>query len=263
MKTIWKGAVNFGLINVPVKLSAATEKKDIAFRLLHKTCKQPLNQKRFCARCGKEVAFTDTVKGFEYEKGRFAVINEKDLERLPVKSAKYIQIADFVNLKEVDPVFYEKSYYLTPEPSGEKAFLLLRDAMRQADKVAVGKITIREKEHLCLIRAYDKILCMETMYFADEVRSSESGEMEKIEKKYAVDKAEKEMAQKLLENLTSEFQPDKYHDEYREELMKLIRAKIEGEEISEAAPAPIDNTKVIDLMERLRQSVEATKKKQA
>lgn len=263
MKTIWKGAINFGLINVPVKLSAATQKEDVAFRLLHKKCKQPLNQKRWCARCNKEVEFTETVKGFEYEKGKFAVIDEKDLERLPVKSAKYIQIADFIDLKEIDPVFYEKSYYLTPETTGEKAFLLLRDVMREADKVAIGKITIREKEHLCVIRTYDKILCMETMYFADEVRSSEPGEMEKIEKKHTVTGAEKEMAAKLLENLTAKFEPEKYHDEYREELKKLIAAKIEGDDTVEAAPALADNAKVIDLMERLRQSVEATKRKKA
>lgn len=263
MRTMWKGAINFGLINVPVKLSAATQKEDIAFRLLHKKCKQPLNQKRWCAKCNKEVPFTDTVKGYEYEKGKFVTLDEKDLERLPVKSAKYIQIVDFIELSEVDPVFYEKSYYLTPEAAGEKAFLLLRDAMQSAGKVAIGKITIREKEHLCLIRAYEKILCMETMYFSDEVRSSESGEMEKIEKKYKVSDAEKEMAAKLLENLTAKFEPDKYHDEYREELMKLITAKIEGDETYEAAPIETDSPKVIDLMERLRQSVEATKKKRA
>ncbi len=264
MKTIWKGAVNFGLINVPVKMSAATQKEDIAFRLLHKKCKQPLNQKRWCPVCNKEIPFTDTVRGYEYEKGRFVVIDEKDLERLPVKSAKYIQIADFIDLKEVDPVYYEKSYYLTPEASGEKAFLILRDVMQAAGKAAVGKITIREKEHLCVIRPYDKILCMETMYFSDEVRSSEPGEMEKIEKKHKVSAAEKEMANKLLENLTAAFDPEKYHDEYREELKKLIDAKIDGNETHEAAPAePENNPKVIDLMERLRQSVEATKKKKA
>jgi len=263
MKTIWKGAINFGLINVPIKMSAATQKEDVSFRLLHKKCRQPLTQKRWCARCGKEVPFTDTVKGYEYEKGKFAVIDQKDLERLPVKSAKYIQIVDFIKLKEVDPIFYEKSYYLTPEAAGEKAFLILRDAMKDADKVAIGKITIREKEHLCLIRAYDKILCMETMYFTDEVRSSEPGEMKKIEKKHKVGDAEKDMAAKLLENLTAEFKPEKYHDEYREELMKLIQAKIDGDDTVEAAPVETDNPKVIDLMERLRQSVEATKRKRA
>ena len=261
MKTIWKGAINFGLINVPIKLSAATQKEDIAFKLLHKKCRQPLNQMRRCARCGKEVPFTDTVKGYEYEKGKFAVIEQKDLERLPVKSAKYIQIVDFIKLKEVDPVFYEKSYFLTPEAAGEKAFLILRDVMKEADKVAIGKITIREKEHLCLIRAYDKILCMETMYFLNEVRSSETGEMEKIEKRNKVSDIEKEMAAKLLENLTAEFKPEKYHDEYREELVKLIQAKIDGDDTVEAAPVDADGPKVIDLMERLRQSIEATKKK--
>jgi DNA end-binding protein Ku len=263
MRTIWKGAINFGLINVPIKLSAATQKEDVAFRMLHKKCRQPLNQKRWCAKCGKEVPFTDTVKGFEYEKGKFVIIDEKDLERLPVKSAKYIQIVDFISLKEIDPVFYEKSYYLTPEAAGEKAFIILRDAMKGADKVAVGKITIREKEHLCVIRAYEKILCMETMFFADEVRSAEPGEMEKIEKKHKIGDAEKEMAAKLLENLTAKFEPEKYHDEYRAELKKLIQAKIDGDEIIIAAPAADDNPKVIDLMERLRQSVEATKRKRA
>ena len=263
MKTIWKGAINFGLINVPVKLSAATQREDISFRLLHKKCKQPLTQKRWCAKCGKEIPFTETVKGFEYEKGKFVVIDQKDLERLPVKSAKYIQIVDFISLKEIDPVYYEKSYYLTPETAGEKAFFILRDTMKNADKVAVGKITIREKEHLCVIRAYDKILCMETMHFADEVRGSEPLEMERIEKKHKIENAEKEMAAKLLENLTAPFEPDKYHDEYRAELTKLIQAKIKGNETVEAAPIEKDSPKVIDLMERLRQSVEATKRKMA
>jgi DNA end-binding protein Ku len=263
MNTVWKGSVNFGLINISVKLSAATEKKDVAFRLLHKKCKQPLNQKRWCPKCKKEIAFEDTVKGYEYEKGRFVIIDDKDFEKLPVKSTRYIQIVDFINISEVDPIFYEKTYYLQPEVNSEKAYLLLRDAMRQTGKAAIAKITLRQKEHICVVRCIDKVLCMETMFFRDEIRGTAEIGIDSLEKKAEVSKAERDIAVKLVESLTAKFEPEKYHDEYRGALMKLIRAKIDGEETVEAAP--IDNAlpKVIDLMERLRRSVDLAQHKKA
>ncbi|GHV00789.1 non-homologous end joining protein Ku [Clostridia bacterium] len=261
MNTIWKGSVNFGLINIPVKLSAATDKKDVSFRLLHKQCKQPLNQKRWCPKCNKEVAFEDTVKGYEYEKGRFTIIEDEDFAKLPVKSTRYIQIVDFIQISEVDPIYYEKTYYLQPEANSEKAYLLLRDAMKETGKAAVAKITLRQKEHICIVRCIGKVLCMETMFFIDEIRGAEEIGIDKLEKKMEVSKQERDIAVQLIENLTAKFEPEKYHDEYREELMKMIQTKIDGAEIVESAP--IDDTlpNVIDLMERLKRSVEATQVK--
>jgi DNA end-binding protein Ku len=198
---------------------------------------------------------------YEYEKGRFVVIEDGDFEKLPVKSARYIQIVDFINIAEIDPIYYEKTYYLQPDANSEKAYLLLRDAMLQTGKAAIAKITLRQKEHVCVVRCLNKVLCMETMFFVDEVRGAEEIGIEKIEKKTEVSKTERDVAIQLIENLTAKFEPEKYHDEYRGELLKMIQGKIDGAETVEAAP--IDNAlpKMIDLMERLKKSVEATRKR--
>jgi DNA end-binding protein Ku len=260
LHTIWKGAINFGLLNVPVKMGAATSKENVAFKTLHKECNTPLKQKRFCPICNKEVPYEDVVRGYEYEPGRFVIITDEEIENLPIKSAKYISIVDFIKINEVDPVFYEKTYYLAPEKGGEKPYLILRNAMRDTGRVAVAKVALREKEHLCLVRLVNDVLAVETMFFPDEVRSAEEIGIDKLEASVEVRDVEMDMAKQLVENLTAEFAPEKYHDEYREELLKLIRAKIEGQQIIEPAPVS-DQPQIIDLMEKLRASVEATKQK--
>ena len=259
MQTVWKGAISFGLLNVPVKMGSATQKESISFRQLHKECNTPINQKRFCSKCNREVAYEEIVKGFEYEPGKFVLVTNEELDALPIKSAKYIDIVDFIRIEEVDPVYFDKTYYLWPEKGGEKPYVILRDAMRETGRVAVAKVTMREKEHLCLIRLIGDALCVAMMFFADEIRDTAELGLTQLSQSVTVRPEEMRMAVQLVENLTAEFQPTKYHDAYREELLKLIRAKVEGREFvePEAVEAPTGN--VIDLMERLRQSVEATK----
>ncbi len=258
MQTIWKGSISFGLLNVPVRMSAATARENIRFRTLHKECHTPLVQKRFCPQCDREVEYQDTVRGYEYEDNRFVLISDDDLETIPVASTKAIEIVDFIKLEEVDPVYYDKTYYLRPGDGGEKPYLILRNAMHETGRVAVAKVTIRQKEHLALVRILHNALAVETMFFPDEVRNIDELGIAKLEEKIQIRKEESDMAVKLVENLTSEFSPTKYTDQYKEELLKLIRSKIDGEEIKEVTPlAP--KPQVLDLMEKLRASVEATK----
>ncbi len=259
MQTVWKGSISFGLLNVPVRMSVATSKENIRFRTLHKKCHTPLMQKRYCPHCDFEVEYHDTVKGYEYEENKFVIIKDEDLENIPVESTKTIEIVDFIRLEEVDPVYYDKTYYLRPGDGGEKPYLILRNAMKETGRVAVAKVTIRQREHLALIRLIGDVIGLETMFFPEEVRSADELGIKNLEEKIQIRDAEMDMAVKLVENLTAEFDPTKYNNEYREELLKLIRAKIEGEDIEEAKPIP-EKTQVLDLMEKLRASVEATSK---
>ena len=264
MQTVWKGAISFGLLNVPVKMGAATHRENIAFRQLHRDCNTPINQKRFCSKCGREVAYDEIIRGYEYEPGRFVLITDEEIAGLPIKSAKYIDIVDFIQVSEVDPIYFDKTYYLWPEKGGEKPYLILRDAMQKTGKAAVAKVTMREREHLCVVRLVGDALSLSMMYFQDEIRSTDELGITEIAGKVQVRPEEMEMAVKLVDNLTDRFTPEKYHDAYREELLSLIRAKVEGEEVVQAeVPAAETAGNVIDLMERLRQSVEATKKKEA
>ncbi|MFA5676227.1 MAG: Ku protein [Christensenellales bacterium] len=261
MQTVWKGAISFGLLNVPVKMGAATQRENVSFRQLHKLCNTPINQKRFCATCGKEVPYEEIVKGYEYEPGKFVLITDEELESLPVKSAKYIDIVDFIELIEVDPIYFDKTYYLWPEKGGEKPYLILRDAMRETGKAAVAKVTLRNKEHLCIIRLVADTLAVCMMFFHDEIRSSAELGITELSGKVPVRPEEMEMAVKLVDNLTDKFEPEKYHDAYREELLNLIRAKVAGQDVVQAKEAVLEPAgNVVDLMERLRRSVEATKK---
>jgi len=257
MQTVWKGSVSFGLINVPVKMSTATKRENIAFKTLHRECNTPLQQKRYCPKCEREVAYEDVVKGYEYEPGRFVILSEEDLDAIQVKSSKYIDIVDFIRIEEVDPIFYDKTYYLAPEKGGEKPYLILRDAMRQTGRVAVAKVAIRQKEYLCLVRLVGDALALETMFFPEEVRPAGELGIQSAEGAVQIRPEEMQMAVQLVENLTAPFAPEKYKDDYREELLRVIRAKVEGREVVETEPVP-ERENVIDLMEKLRKSVAMT-----
>lgn len=262
MRTIWKGAISFGLVNVPIKLSTATTKKNISFRMLHDKCKTPVNMHRHCSVCDVDVDYSELVKGYEYEKNKFVVLKDEDFDNLPVKSTKTIDIIDFVKLEEIDPIYYIKTYYLSPAEGGEKPYLLLKKALEKTEKVAISKITIRNKESLAVVRAMDKTLALETMFFADEIRSTEEINIKGMEEKITLSEKEEELAIEIINNLTAEFMADKYTDDYREELLKIIREKIEGKEVEMPETIATDN-KVLDLMERLKASVEASEKKAA
>jgi len=254
-RAIWSGTISFGMVSIPVRLYTATESHDVHFHLLHKRDGVRLQNVRWCPKDEKSVPWDEVVRGFEYAKGNYVPISEDDLDRLPVKTVHTVDISDFVKLEEVDPIYYDKAYYLAPEETGAKAFVLLRQALQQTGRAAVAKVAIRDKESLCLVRPYQDVLSMDTLFYANEIRST---------KHIAVDGAgvspkEIQMAISLIENLSDSFDPERYHDEYQAALKKLIGAKVEGAPLP-AAPSE-RGEKIVDLMEALRASVEATRKK--
>ena len=256
MHTMWKGSISFGLVNIPIKMHAATEDKDIRFRNIHKECKSPIKYDKVCPNCNKEITQDDIVRGYEYEPGMFVIITDEDLEPLRQSKGRAIEILDFVKLEEIDPIYFIKSYYLSPQDTGEKAYNLLREAMNQSGRIAVAKITIRDKQSLAAVRVYQNLLVMETIFYPDEVRDIAQVPNVPASGTVEVDEKELSMANQLIENLTTAFDPTKYTDEYRKELMELINKKIEGDETVQPQAAPQRN--VIDLMQALQESLKET-----
>jgi DNA end-binding protein Ku len=254
-RAIWRGAISFGMVSIPVNLYTATESHDVHFHLLHERDGVRLKNVRWCPKDEKAVPWEEVVRGFEYAKGRYVPVTDEDLEHLPVKTVHTVDISDFVKLEEVDPIYFDKAYYLAPEEAGVKAFALLRQALEQTGRAAVAKVAIRDKENLCLVRPYQGVLTMETMLYANEIRSTEVIAVDGAQ----VSPKELQMAVSLIENLSDSFDPQRYHDNYQAALKQLIDAKVEG------APLPAlpseQGEKVVDLMEALRASVEATRKK--
>jgi DNA end-binding protein Ku len=257
-RTIWKGAISFGLVSIPVGLYPATEEKTLRFNQLHDKDHGRIKYLRVCSICGEEVSFEHIVKGYEYEKGQYVVLEDEDFEAVPVESSHAIDILQFVDLDEIDPLYFQKSYYLVPDETGVKAYHLLRRAMSEDGRVAVAKVAIREKEHLATLRFKDNVFILETMFWPDEIRPAE---FEELDKRVDVRPQEVQMAKSLIDNLTGDFKPEEFKDEYRQALLDMVEKKVAGEEI-EAVPEP-EPTRVVDLMEALKASVEATKKKAA
>jgi DNA end-binding protein Ku len=256
-RSIWSGTISFGMVSIPVRLYTATESHDVHFHLLHKADNVRLKNIRWCPKHEKEVPWDDTVRGYEYAKGKYVPITEDDLEHLPVKTVHSVEISDFVKLEDVDPIYYDKAYYLAPEENGAKAFALLRQALEETGRAAVAKVAIRDKENLCLVRPYEGVLSMETMLYANEIRSTKDLEVDSAK----VSPKELQMAVSLVENLSDTFDPERYDDEYQQALKKVIKAKVDGAPLPEAPSAK--EGKVVDLMEALRASIEQTKKKGA
>lgn len=258
MHTVWKGAISFGLVHIPIKMHAATEDKDIHFRQLHKECGLPISYKKTCGNCDKEVGPDDIVKGFEYERNKFVVIKEEEIESIKPESARTIKILDFVDLKEIDPIYYDKTYYLSPDMAGSGAYDLLLAAISQTNKIGIAKISIRSKSSLAAIRVIDNCICMETMHFPDEIRSVNQVPNLTDAGLAKIDDRELQMAKMLVEQLSSEFDAGKYTDEYRSSLIELIEDKIAGESPDiVAAPAAAGPSKVVDLMAALQASLQA------
>jgi DNA end-binding protein Ku len=253
---MWKGAISFGLVTIPVSVYPATEEKTLRFNQLHDEDGGRIRMKRTCSVDGEEVTFDHIVKGYEYEKDKYVVLTEDDFDKVPVESSRAIDIVQFVDLEEIDPMMYKKSYYLIPEETGAKAYALLRDALTQENKVGVAKVSFRDKEHLAALRFKGDSFVLETMYWPDEIRAAEFGDVDVDAK---VRPQELEMAKALIENLTSEWSPEEFTDEYREALLKIVESKILGEEIEIVEAEP--TAKVVDLMEALKASVAAAKKK--
>jgi DNA end-binding protein Ku len=253
-RAMWKGAISFGLVTIPVSVYPATEEKSVKFNQLHEKDQGRIRYKRVCSVDGEEVPYDEIVKGYEYEKDHYVTMSDEDFDAVPVESSRAIDIHQFVELSEIDPMLYKKSYYLVPEETGAKAYTLLREAMAAESKVGIAKVSFRDKEHLAALRFVDDAFVLETMFWPDEIRGAE---FEGVDVDAKVRSQELEMAKQLIDNLTAGWNPDEYRDEYREAMLEIVEKKIAGEEIEivpQEAPA-----KVVDLMEALKASVAAAK----
>jgi DNA end-binding protein Ku len=253
-RAIWSGSISFGMVSIPVKLFGATESKDISFHLLHAKDGTRLQQRRWCPTDEVDVPWNETARGYEYAKGQYVVLTDEDFEQLPLPSKHTIDLSAFVEEKEIDPVFYERSYYLEPAERAEKPYALLLKALEKRGLTALATITIRKKEQLCALRAHEGTVMLETLYYPDEIRNDRGMDLSGVK----VSDRELEMAFTLIDIFRKPFDPSEYHDHYREALAELIEAKLEGKQVVNA-PMPKD-TRVIDLADARRRSVEAAKK---
>jgi DNA end-binding protein Ku len=245
------------MVSIPVKLYGATESKDISFHLLHATCGTRLQQRRWCPTDEVDVPWNETARGYEYAKGQYVKLTEEDFERLPLPSKHTIDLSAFVEEKEIDPVFYERSYYLEPAERAEKPYALLLKALEQRKLTALATITIRKKEQLCAIRAHEGTIMLETLYYPDEIRTDRGMDISNVK----VSERELDMAFTLIDIFRKPFDPSEYQDHYREALAELIEAKLEGKQV--VTPPAVRDTRVLDLADALKRSVEAAKKEVA
>lgn len=259
-RAIWRGAISFGLITIPVGLYAATEDRDISFHLLSGKDGSRIRYKRVSTKSGREVDWDDIVKGYEYEEGKYVTFTQDELDRVPVDSIRTIDIVQFAQQEAIDPIYFDKTYYLAPEESGLKAYRVFMEALENTHQVGIGKVTIREKERLCAIRPSDGVLLLETMKWPDEIRVPA---FEELDMDVEVRPKEVEMAESLIGHLSGEFDPTAFRDAYREQLEEVIAAKIEGEDVQLAPQEAPEPEKVTDLLEALQASVEATRKRSA
>jgi DNA end-binding protein Ku len=261
MRTIWNGSISFGLVNIPIGLALATQRNDVAFRTLHRECGTPIKQKRWCPHHEREVEPEELVKGWEVAKGEFVIVEESDLEAVALTRSQSIDILRFVKLADVDPVYFDRTYYLAPASAdaARRPYVLLLRAMQETGMAAVGKFVLWGKENLCLIRAQGDTLAMETLFFADDVRNK--AEIEDTVAATEVRKAELQLAEQVIDSLVGEWKPEDFENEYRRDLKAMLDAKLAGEQI--ARPEPIAETPVIDLMEALRRSVADAQGKKA
>jgi DNA end-binding protein Ku len=258
-RAIWSGSISFGLLNVPVKLYSAVSKKNVSFRELRAEDGSRIRHKRVAEADGEEVPYEEIVKGYEIAPEQYVVLTRDELEELDPKKTRAIEIQDFVDLDEIDPIYFDHPYYLGPDKGAEKAYALLVKAMRESNKVAVARFVLRNKENLAAIRAMDDVLTMATMRFADEVVSPKEIEEVVSENGEAPKKQELEMAKQLIDSLAGDFDPTKYEDEYRKELLDLIERKAKGEKVVSAVSEEPEPTKAPDLMAALEESLAAVK----
>jgi DNA end-binding protein Ku len=254
MAAIWKGSLTFGLVNIPVELKTAVRADHISFRLLHKEDLSPIKYERVCQAEGESVPWNEIVKGYEYEKGKFVVLTDEDFKTAALEQSKTIDILDFVKEDEIDPRYFETPYYLVPAKGGEKPYALLREAIRQTGSVGIGKIIIRQTQHLAAVKVVGDALVLEIMRFANELVDAKEFSFPSRE---AIRPQELQMAEQLVTNLAESFDPTRYTDEYRANLMKIIKAKMKGKKVKLEEPeGEAPDSDVLDLMSRLRASLE-------
>ena len=256
-RAIWKGSISFGLVNIPIALYPATRREELKFRLLRKSDFSPVNYKRVAEKDGREVPWDQIVKGYEYEKGKYVVLKDEDFQRVDLEATQTVDIQDFVNQEEIDPMFFYKPYYLEPQKGADKAYALLRDALKDSGKVGIAKVVIKTRQYLAGVKPEDSALVLELMHFADEL--ADTGKLN-VPKKTEVGKREMNMAKSLIDSMSSKWDPENYRDEYREALMEVIEEKVEadGREIEEKPKRAPKPTKVIDLVSVLQKSLEQT-----
>jgi DNA end-binding protein Ku len=264
MRAIWKGSISFGLVNIPIALYPATRKEELKFRLLRAKDLSPVNYKRVAEADGKEVPWGEIVKGYEYEKGKFIVLKDEDFQRVDLEATQTVDIQDFVDVEEIDPMFFYKPYYLEPQKGGDKAYVLLRNALAQSNKVGIAKVVIKTRQYLAGVKAEGDVLILELMHFAEGLAAADKLN---IPKKLEPGRRELDMAKALVDSMSSKWNPEKYRDDYRDALMEVIEEKVEsgGKEIEEKPKQKKASTKVIDLVAVLQQSLakaEGAKKKQ-
>lgn len=257
MRAIWKGNISFALVTIPISLFSATRRNEISFHHLHKKDMSPVSYKRFCDTEDAEVPWEEITKGYEYEKGQYVEITDEDLDKADVEHTKTIEIMEFVQEEEIDPLYFDKPYYLEPQKGGERAYALMRDALAQSKKVGIAKVVLKSREHLAAVKPVGELMTMQTMRFAHEI--VDSGQLN-LPKKAEISKKEMDLANTLIDSMSDKFDPAKYKDEYYDKILEIIRMKVEG--VTPQAPAA--KTKgpgqVIDLMEILKQSLKETKK---
>jgi DNA end-binding protein Ku len=257
MRTIWNGSISFGLVNIPIGLALATQRSDVAFRTLHRECGTPIKQKRWCPHHEREVEADELVKGWEVAKGEFVIVEDGDLESVALQRSQSIDILRFVALEDVDPMYFDKTYYLAPSSAeaARRPYVLLLRAMQDTGMAAVGKFVLWGKENLCLIRAQGDTLALQTLFFHDDVRSK--AEIEESVGGVELKKPELQLAGQVIQSLVGEWNPEDFENEYRRDLKAMLEAKLAGETLTRPEPAP--EVPVVDLMEALRQSVAEVK----
>lgn len=259
-RSIWKGAISFGLVTIPVKLYSATEQKDISFHQVHAEDGGRIKYKRVCEKDGEEIPYSDIAKGYETADGRLAILEKADFDALPLATTKSVEVVQFVEESEIDPTYFEKTYYMEPDGPGAKPYVLLRDALKASGRAALVKVALRNRESLALIRVKDDQLLMHTMIWPDEIRN---GEFAAPSEDITVSDAEVKMAQTFIDALAGEFNPEEYHDSYREALEEVVNAKLAGTEVPTEEETSTSDADVVDLVAALRASVEAAKKRRA
>jgi len=257
MRAIWKGHISFALVTIPISLFSATKRNELSFHYLHKKDMSPVSYKRFCDTEDVEVPWDEITRGYEYEKGQYIEITDEDIDRADVEFTKTIQIMEFVKEAEIDPVYFDKPYYLEPQKGGERAYALMREALSQSKRVGIAKMVMKTKEHLAAVKAVGDLITVQTMRFSHEIVDSGELNLPKAE----ISKKEMDLANTLIDSMTDTFQPEKYKDEYYEKVMEVVQNKIQG--VAPQAPAVAAKApgKVVDLMEILKQSLKETQQK--
>ncbi len=259
MRAIWKGAISFGLVNIPIALYPATRTEDLKFRLLRSKDLSPVNYKRVAEADGKEVPWDQIVKGYEHEKGKFIVLKDDDFKRVDIEATQTVDITRFVKLAEVNPIYFHKPYYMEPQKGGDKAYVLLRDALKASGKIAIAKVVIKTRQHLAAVKPQDKGLMLELMHFATELRDVDEFKLPSTD---TVGKKELQMATALIDSMSDEWNPEEYVDEYREGLLKVIEEKAEhGDQPMPTKTKKAKATNVIDLVSVLQQSLSQSSSK--